>query len=562
MNRSAASRLPLLLVCGLGLMLWAYNIFVAPTAWHPVDVTPNAVWSVGYVAPNSAAARAGIKTGDVLDVGRATPAQRWAYVSRRRVGERIPYFIVRNGAVTPTVVVVTPALPWTMSTWLGVLSIGWMLVFAAIILWRGGQERRARILALLLISWAVSNQLWSGVLWTPWLAVSVAADLANFALNAYMIVLVVAYAATFGTPNLSRRAISVLTIVAAASIFVAAAIAHSAILAGATSVTHAASVALHATFIAGLVGSVLCLIAAIPAAGGERDELIWAAAPIAVISLAEAYSLAAPYSVPARIISEVGFFLLPAGLTYSVLARRVVDIGFVLNRAAVYTCVSLLILGLFVLFEWLFSLWIEHANRTASIAFEGALALALGFSIRFVHGRVDRVLDTVFFRKRHEDEQAIRAFAHEAAYVNDPAVLVNRTITVLEQHADASFVRILDAAGDDPAIVALRAWHKLVDLTAVDGTAIVGEWAYPMVARGRLVGALVIGPKRSSESYAPDESAAIMELAHATASALDTLTRGDDSRLVRIESLLETLPRRLAQELGSEHVQTARNLEP
>jgi len=558
MNQPPVSRLPLLLVCGAGLVLWAYNVFVAPTAWLPVDVTPNgAVWSVGYVAPNSAAARAGIKTGDVLDVGRATPAQRWAYVSRRRVGERIPYFIVRNGTVTPTVVVVSPRPPWTLVTWLGALSIGWMLVFAAIILWRGRQERRARILALLLISWAVSDQLWSGALWTPWLAVSVAADLANFALNAYMVVLVVAYAATFGTMTLSRRTVSIFTIVAAASIFVAGAIADGAVVAGATPLAHAASVAFDSTFIAALVGSVLCLVLAIAVAGSERDELIWAGVPIASISLAEAYSLAAlPLGLPsgpAHIIVGVGFFLLPAGLTYSVLARRVVDIGFVLNRAAVYTCVSLLIVGLFVLFEWLFSLWIEHANRTASIAFGGAVALALGFSIRFVHGRVDRVLDTLFFRKRHEDEQAIRAFAHEAAYVNDPAVLVNRTITVLERHADASFVRILDGTGDDPAIVALRAWHKLVDLTAVDGTAIAGEWAYPMVARGRLVGALVIGPKRSSESYAPDESTAIMELAHATASALDTLTRGDDSRLVRIESLLETL----AKELRSHHMQTA-----
>jgi hypothetical protein len=562
MNRLTFAKAPLLLVCGLGLVLWSYNVFVAPTAWPPVDVTQNAVWSVRSVAANSAAARAGIRTGDVLDVGRATPVQRWAYVSRRRIGERIPYFISRNGTVTPTVVVVTPHPPWTIDVWLGALGIGWMLVFAAIILWRGRQERRARILALLLISWAVSNQLWSGVLWTPWLTVSVGADLANYALNAYMIVLSVAYAATFGTMNASRRFTSTLTIVAGALIFVIAPIVDGSILFGATSLVHAAWSAQIAAFVAALIGSVLCLVLAVTAAGGERDELIWAGAPLAVISLAEAYGLAGGRLAllplgPEHIIVHLGFFFMPAGLTYSVLARRVVDIGFVLNRAAVYTCVSVVIVGLFVLFEWLFSLWVERANRTASIAFEGALALVLGMSIRFVHGRVDRLLDTVFFRKRHEDEQAIRDFAHEAAYVNDPDVLVDRAIAVLERHADASFVRILDGTSDDPAIVSLRAWHKQVDLTAIDGTAIAGEWAYPMVARGRFVGALVIGPKRSSESYAPDESAAIMELAHATASALEALTRGDDSRLARIESLLETL----ALELRSEQPQTLSTLD-
>jgi hypothetical protein len=555
------AKVPLLLVCAAGLGLWWYNVFVAPTARPPVNITQNAIWTVGYVVPNSAAARAGIRPGDVLDLGRATPAQRWAYVSRRRIGERIPYFIARNGTVTPTAVAVMRGPPWRADTWLGALGIGWMLIFAAIILWRGREERRARILALLLISWAVSNQLWSGVLWTPWLPVSVAAELANFALNAYMIVLAVAYAATFGTMSFGRRVIAVLTIVAAALIFVLAVIVVGGTVAGAASIAYVASSVQASAFLAALIGSVLCLVLAIAVAGGERDELVWAGAPLAVISSAEALGFIAflfnlPWG-PVHIIVNVGFFLMPAGLTYSVLARRVVDIGFVLNRAAVFTCVSVVIVGLFVLFEWLFSLWIERANRTASIAFEGALALALGMSIRFVHGRVDRLLDTVFFRKRHEDEQAIRAIAHEAAYVNDPGVLVNRTIAVLEQHADASFVRILDGTSDDPAIVSLRAWHKQVDLTAVDGTAIAGEWAYPMVARGRLVGALVIGPKRSSESYAPDESAAIMELAHATASALEALTRGDDSRLVRIESLLE----KLALELRSEQLQTPSDLD-
>jgi hypothetical protein len=41
-----------------------------------------------------------------------------------------------------------------------------------------------------------------------------------------------------------------------------------------------------------------------------------------------------------------------------------------------------------------------------------------------------------------------------------------------------------------------------------------GEFAYPMLARGRLVGALVLGPKSTGEPYAPDESAAIAQLAH------------------------------------------------
>jgi GAF domain-containing protein len=44
-----------------------------------------------------------------------------------------------------------------------------------------------------------------------------------------------------------------------------------------------------------------------------------------------------------------------------------------------------------------------------------------------------------------------------------------------------------------------------------------------MVARGRLIGVLCLGGKRSGESYAPDESAAIETLAHNVGSAIDVL---------------------------------------
>jgi hypothetical protein len=79
-----------------------------------------------------------------------------------------------------------------------------------------------------------------------------------------------------------------------------------------------------------------------------------------------------------------------------------------------------------------------------------------------------------------------------------------------------------DVSENDPAIVALHERHKALDLQTLS-TALQGEFAFPMVARGRLVGALVLGPKRSGESYAPDESHAIMHLAHNVGSALHIL---------------------------------------
>jgi len=69
-----------------------------------------------------------------------------------------------------------------------------------------------------------------------------------------------------------------------------------------------------------------------------------------------------------------------------------------------------------------------------------------------------------------------------------------------------------------------------VDLHTIE-SAIEGEFAYPMVARGQLIGALVVGSKPNSESYAPDESdaiARIARIAHSVGNALDLLAAKRD----------------------------------
>lgn len=76
-----------------------------------------------------------------------------------------------------------------------------------------------------------------------------------------------------------------------------------------------------------------------------------------------------------------------------------------------------------------------------------------------------------------------------------------------------------------------------------------------MVARGRLVGALVLGPKRSAETYAPDESKAIAQLAHSIAGALDVLstkeTKERDDLLVAILDLPQKIVAQLSERLSS-----------
>ncbi len=100
-----------------------------------------------------------------------------------------------------------------------------------------------------------------------------------------------------------------------------------------------------------------------------------------------------------------------------------------------------------------------------------------------------------------------------------------------------------DVSENDPAIVSLQTWHRKLDLHGID-TQFAGEFAYPMISRGRLIGALLLGPKRSQESYAPDESDAIEDLADHVAGVLDVLGRSaspDDAVLAELRSMQRAL---------------------
>jgi GAF domain-containing protein len=92
----------------------------------------------------------------------------------------------------------------------------------------------------------------------------------------------------------------------------------------------------------------------------------------------------------------------------------------------------------------------------------------------------------------------------------------------------------------DPAILALQTHHRPADLREMR-SAFRGEYAYPMAVGGRLVGVLILGPKRSGDPYAPDESRAIAELAREVGAAL---------AVHALDAENKSLPEAIAQRLG------------
>jgi hypothetical protein len=236
-------------------------------------------------------------------------------------------------------------------------------------------------------------------------------------------------------------------------------------------------------------------------------------------------------------------------VAYTVMKHRLFDIRFIINRAAVFSIVSLILVGAFVLVEWLLTDWLRDASHASNMIAGAALALGLGLSVRTVHRRVDALMDYMFFRQRHENESAIKRFTEDAPYITDAAVLVERTVATLKRHTDADFVMLRECIGDwenDPAVVRMRATHKPVDLNTVE-TMLPGDLAFPMRTRGQVPGVLILGPRRTGETFAPDEIDVIDGLAHSVAGALEAMRIQTDPTLQRIEMRLDQLAERLTE---------------
>ncbi len=550
----------LLAICALGFVLvgvlvWMkINTAADPGFNYPTPVKPYVVRL--SINPGSDATRAGLRTGDFVDLRQLRPAARYRFLSwngRFVIGEQLTIPVMRDGRALRFILTPTThsPIPRAWDAWLAIAGNLWVLIFAAVIAWRRPQNAEARLLSLFLSTSIIGITLSSNNWQTYWPAIDVWVNaigspfIAN--VGPIAIFFFASYAMLFARPpGRLRRLLAWLA-------YVSCGLATLYLMAG-YFVNWTAAVDPNSRFgdvgelifIAPTVAVFACAIAALVAArGGERTRMSWAMASVGLWNLVYVFRYVAIIVSPAivtnvivmRIAPDVANFILPLGLTYSVLNRRLLDIGFALNRATIFTIVSVIIVGTFMLAEWLMGSWLATQSHTTNLVVNAALVVALGFSSRAVHHRVDRFVDAVFFRRRHEDEQAIREFAHEALDATDRASLLEDAREILQKRTDAAFVsfeindgrgRYGSVEGDDQAIQALLTRRKPLDLHGMH-TALHGEFAYPMAVGRRLVGVLVIGPKRSGEPYAPDESAAIAELAHGvgTALALQALTAED-----------------------------------
>jgi hypothetical protein len=300
-------------------------------------------------------------------------------------------------------------------------------------------------------------------------------------------------------------------------------------------------------------------IAARGAVGRDRQRVYWAAGSIGI-------GFAGPIVVT---VLEFGFGVhlawidfmslslvaIPLGLAYTILRHRTIDIGFVISRALVLTILSAIIVVAFGLLERALGKLFIDASHIASRSVEIALALGLGFSLRSLHERIERIIDRIFFRHRQRALATLKSFASDVYFITDPDVALERTVDVVNRCADAGNVALyliadgvfgcaaaIDPANlpseiseNDPLFVRMRA-SRQAEMPREVASSLYAEVAFPMFVRATLVGALVLAAKRTGEAYDPEETALLADLAGRVGLALDALQTAAIRR--ELESLL------------------------
>jgi len=496
------------------------------------------------VTSGSIAARAGIRAGDVLRLDPDTPDES-IRLATLRAGEKIA-FVGRDGRHF----VLSDPSPKRTSVLQITLQSAIFLTYAAmalLIVRRRSDDRRALELAAFLALFALGSGAGSLLLHVRsywWILTGIAAQSA-YALGGGFATL---FAASFPRPFASgfrafvRRAAPAVTLLAIVLTIVSIGgryVAPENSIAGAAIGGFAAC---WAFFIFGAVGSLLVTLR--ESTGLERQQLLWIALTFGfgfsglLVIFATVLFWRDRAAIEAVQYASLTVAVIPVGLTYVILRHRVVDVGFALNRAAVFGAVSFVVVGLFVALEWFISKYLLAVGHVASSAVELAVALAIGFSLRPVHARIDRIVDDLFFRKRHEAEQRLRRFARELPFFTGREAALERTHEVVAASTEAVSLAVYERAPggfrnagsgspafldeNDAAVVSFKAWHEPVSLYE-SGSALGDGLAFGLQVREETLGFLVLGPKAGGEDYAPDERDALEAVARSLAALLDAL---------------------------------------
>lgn len=247
------------------------------------------------------------------------------------------------------------------------------------------------------------------------------------------------------------------------------------------------------------------------------------------------------------VLNGVQIFI-PITVAYAVLKHHVLDINFVVSKAVVYGALTTIIVGVFVVAEWVIGRVLD-LQKLASVVNLG-IAVAFGFSLNGMHKRVDDFVNRLIFRKRHQAEQRLERIAAGIAHAttsqgvrtalaSEPAEAFGLTSAAIFRRTDDGDFRREGAVGwsdgnvaslhpDDPLVLHVQGERRPLRLRGIKREAnsfpagrSAPIIAIPVLVRHQLESIALYGPHVSGEDIDPDEVRMLERLSNAAAAAYD-----------------------------------------
>lgn len=257
-------------------------------------------------------------------------------------------------------------------------------------------------------------------------------------------------------------------------------------------------------------------------------------------------------SIPAWVAGSANFtaVMIPLTVGYAVIHHRVVDVRFAVSRALVLGVLTASVIALFSVIDWFFGRELS-ASRLGTVA-EIVVALALGFWLNGLHGKVDKIVDVVLFRQRHLAEEHLgrvrRGLPHASTSKAIDEAVVREPVEALKLASAAVFIRADNGIytrrfelgwedgtsralhPDDAIVLQLQGAASPLRLRNVGGSSAIlpaGSTrpvvAVPMLVRNQLLGMVLYGPHTSGADLDADELRWIEMLVQSAGSANDHL---------------------------------------
>ena len=130
-------------------------------------------------------------------------------------------------------------------------------------------------------------------------------------------------------------------------------------------------------------------------------------------------------------------------LGVAIMVSDVFDVGFVVNRAAIYAVITGLLVGAFAALNWLIGSALKSTGLALPIGV--VLAAAAALSLRAIQASVTGVVDRVLFRERYNTERCLARIARAVPLLGDEAALaralVDEPVEALHLSAGALYCR-------------------------------------------------------------------------------------------------------------------------